>query len=39
MSLVEVNLEFFLAISQNLNTLAEKLNFLAVFDLETHCSN
>jgi hypothetical protein len=39
MSLIKVNLKFFLAVSENLDTLAEKLNFLAVFNLETHCSN
>ena len=37
MGLVEVNLEFLLAISQNLDALAEELDFLAVFDLEAHC--
>jgi hypothetical protein len=36
MSLVEVDLEFFLVVGQDLHTLAEELDLLAVLNLKTH---
>jgi hypothetical protein len=36
MSLVEVDLELFLVVGQDLHTLAEELDLLAVLNLKTH---
>ena len=36
MSFVEVDVELFFAIGEELDTFAEKLDFFAVFNLETH---
>ena len=36
MCFIEVDLELLLAVGEDLDTLAEELNFLAVFYLKTH---
>jgi hypothetical protein len=36
MSLIKVYLELLLVVGEDLDALAEELNFLAVFNLETH---
>ncbi len=39
MSLVEVDLELFFIVGEDLHAFAKELDFLAVFDLETHYLN